>query len=271
MERQLVPTTGQVTLKKFFESQAVKGKFNELMGKRASAFITSVLQAAMSNELLKNADPASLYGAACIAATLDLPVNPNLGFAYFIPYNDKKTGKQLCQLQLGYKAFIQLAQRSGQFQSLNVSDIREGEIKKIDRLSGEIEFNWIENEAERNKKLVIGYVGYFRLLNGFEKTLFMTTEQLKDHALKYSQTYRKGYGLWKDNFEAMAKKTIIKALLSKYAPLSAEMKNIVEKDVDEQTVQTSEEIQIIDAEVVDAANIKEPADNSVEPGQEKLL
>lgn len=251
MAIQPVPTTQSLTLKKFFESDAVKHKFTELLGKRSSAFVTSVLQAAMSNDLLKNADPASVYGAACTAASLDLPVNPNLGFAYFIPYNDKKTGKQLCQLQLGYKAFIQLAQRSGQFQSLNVSDIREGEIVKIDRLSGEPTFNWIENETERNKKKIAGYVGYFKLLNGFEKTLFMTTEQLEAHAQKYSQTYRKGYGLWKDNFDAMAKKTIIKALLSKYAPLSAEMQKTIEKEEVSEGESVDHEIAPIEAEAIE--------------------
>ncbi len=203
------------------QSEYVLRRFHDVLGNRAQGFITSVLSIVSNNELLAEADPKSIINAAMIAATLDLPINQNLGFAYIIPYKDKKTGKTLAQFQLGYKAFIQLSQRSGQFSTINVSDVREGEIASIDRLTGEIQFTW--SNGDRDNLPIIGYVAYMRLINGFSKSLYMTVQQLKNHGLRYSQTAKRGYGLWEDNFDAMASKTLIKLLLSKYAPLTTQM------------------------------------------------
>ncbi|MFM7854781.1 MAG: recombinase RecT, partial [Flammeovirgaceae bacterium] len=125
------------------------------------------------------------------------------------------------QFQIGYKGFIQLAQRSGKFKTINVSDVKEGELLDFDRLTGQIQFNW-QNEG-REKLKTIGYVAYFELLNGFTKLLYMTEAEMEKHGKTYSQTYKKGFGNWKDNFESMAEKTAIKLLLSKYAPLSTQM------------------------------------------------
>ena len=224
-------------IKIFFEREDVKGKFKEMLGNRATQFITSVLQIANSNELLKNAEPLSLFNAAAVAATLDLPLNNNLGFAYIVPYKQKFKNergqwdeKVVAQFQMGYKGFIQLSQRSGQFNTINAIDVREGEIKSQNRLTGEIQFEWIQDENERLKKQVIGFVSYFKLLNGFEKTYYMPIAKLKAHGVKYSQTFRNDKGLWKDDFESMAQKTVIKQLLSKYAPLSVEMQKAVIAD-----------------------------------------
>lgn len=226
-----------LSAKDLFSQDNVKAKFQELLGKKAHGFITSVLQIVASNNLLAKVDPYSVYNSAAVAATLDLPLNNNLGFAYIVPYNqsykDDKGNwqtKQVAQFQMGYKGFIQLAQRSGQFRTINAIDVRDGEIKSHDRLTGEIEFQWIENEIERLKKPVIGYVAYFKLLNGFEKMSFMTTEKLKQHGVKYSQTFKKDKGLWKDEFDVMAIKTVIKLLLSKYAPLSIDLQRAVITD-----------------------------------------
>jgi len=174
-----------------------------------------------------------VYHSAAVAATLDLPLNNNLGFGYIVPYNQKQsdgTWRQVAQFQMGYKGFIQLAQRTGQFKTVNATDVRAGEIKKLNRLSGEIEFAWIEEPEERLKTPVVGYVAYFQLLNGFDKSMYMTIEQLKAHGVKYSQTFKKGHGLWKDEFETMCIKTVIKLLLAKYAPLSIEMQKAVIAD-----------------------------------------
>lgn len=219
-----------LTPKKLFERDDVKQKFADLLGKRSSSFMTSVLQIVSQNELLAKADPQSIYHSACVAATLDLPLNQNLGFAYIVPYGAKQkdgTYKQVAQFQMGYKGFIQLSQRSGQFRTINCSDVREGEIKSKDRLTGDYTFAWIESETERLKAPVIGYVAYFELLNGFSKMLYMSTDQLRNHGTKFSQTFKKGYGLWKDDFENMASKTVLKLLLSKFAPLSVEMQKSV--------------------------------------------
>lgn len=218
----------KITTKELFQKDEVKNKFKELLGKRATSFMTSVLQIVSSNDLLVNADPTSVYQAAAVAATLDLPLNNNLGFAYIVPYNAKqKDGsyKQVAQFQLGYKGFLQLALRSGQFLAINETPIYEGQIKSNNPLTG-IEFDFTAKKSD----LIIGYAAYFKLLNGFEKTLFMTIDELKKHGKNYSQTYKKGFGLWNDNFDAMARKTVIKLLLSKGAPLSVEMQKAVITD-----------------------------------------
>ena len=233
-------------VKTFFESPAIKNKFTELMGKRAPQFITSVLQIANSNALLKNADPISIFNAAATAATLDLPLNNNLGFAYIVPYNEKQkdgTYKSVAQFQMGYKGFIQLAQRSGQFQTISVAPVYEGQLIEENPLTG-FTFDWKAKKSD----IVIGYAAYFRLLNGFEKTLYMTVSDLKKHGEKFSQTFKKGFGLWKDDFDSMAKKTVIKLLLSKFAPLSVEMQRAVITDQAVVKDFETEDVQYIDNE-----------------------
>ncbi len=210
-----------IATRDLLQSEYVLRRFHDVLGARAQGFVTSILSLVNNNDLLATAEPKSIVNAAMIAATLDLPINQSLGFAYIIPYKDKKTGRVLAQFQLGYKAFIQLSQRSGQFSTINVSDVREGEIASIDRLTGEIQFTWAGED--RDTRTIIGYVAYMRLVNGFNKSLYMTVQQLKNHGLRYSQTAKRGYGLWEDDFNAMAIKTVIKLLLSKYAPLTTQM------------------------------------------------
>lgn len=214
----------QITTKDFFARQDVRKKFEEMLGKRAPQFITSVLQIASSNELLAKADPVSIYNSAALAATLDLPLNNNLGFAYIVPYNAKqKDGSYKCvaQFQMGYKGFIQLAQRSGQFKTISATPIYDGQLVSENPLTGFI-FDFTKKSEN-----IIGYAAYFSLINGFEKTLYMPNETVTKHAGKFSQTYKKGFGLWKDEFESMATKTVLKLLLSKFAPLSVEMQKAV--------------------------------------------
>jgi len=216
------------SLKEFFEQDNVKRKFQELLGKKSQGFITSVLQCVASNELLSKAEPASIYHSAAVAATLDLPLNNALGMAYIVPFNSKqKDGsyKTVAQFQLGYKSYIQLAQRSGQFKTISAAPIYEGQLIECNPLTG-FKFDFTK-PATGNP---IGYAAFFQLLNGFEKTLYMTTDELKKHGTAYSQTFKKGFGLWKDNFDAMATKTVIKLLLSKFAPLSIEMQKAVITD-----------------------------------------
>lgn len=215
-------------------SENVKNRLNEILGKRSSTFATSVLQIVKSNSMLANAEPNSVVGAAMTAATINLPLNNNLGFAYIIPFNEKqKDGSYLvkAQFQIGYKGFVQLAMRSNQFKTINVSEVMDGEITSQDRLSGEITFNWIQDDKERLKKKTIGYVAYFRLVNGFEKSLYMSMDELTAHGKKFSQTFKKNFGLWQTDFDSMAKKTVLKLLLSKYAPMDIEgMDKAIETD-----------------------------------------
>lgn len=248
-----------VTLKGLLTQDDVKARFIEVLGKQANTFISSLISVANNNEMLKNAEPVSIMQAGIMAATLNLPINQNLGFAYIIPYNAKQkdgTYKTVAQFQVGYKGIIQLAQRSGQFQTINVTDVRQGEIKTINRLTGEIEFDWCVEKRE--DKIIIGYVAYFELLNGFKKSLYMTNEQLTKHGLKYSQTFKnektKKYSLWETAFETMSSKTVLKLLISKYAPLSIEMQRAIISD--QSIIKDSE---TLDIDYIDANNhLQEP-------------
>lgn len=243
-------------LKTFFESANVQNKIKELVGKNAATFATSVMQIANSNSMLKTADPMSIFNAACMAATLNLPLQNGLGFAYIVPFRNNKEKKTEAQFQIGYKGFIQLAQRSGQFKRLVALPVYKKQLIKKDFING-FEFDW-EQEPEEGE-LPIGYYAYFKLVNEFSAELYMTHEEINAHAKKYSQTYRtyldkkaKGQwaqSVWAENFEAMALKTVIKLLLSKQAPLSVEMQQAVladqavVKDVENQEFNYTDNIQ----------------------------
>lgn len=252
------------TLQSLLSSETVKKRLDEILGKRASTFATSVMQIVKSNSLLSEAEPNSIVGAAMTAATINLPLNNNIGFAYIIPFREKQSnGSYLvkAQFQIGYKGIIQLSQRSGQFKTINVTEVKEGEIASQNRLSGEIEFNWMQDDKERLKRKTIGYVAYFELLNGFEKSLYMSVEELNAHGKKFSQTFKKGFGLWKDDFDSMAKKTTLKLLLSKYAPLSIEMQTAVQTD--QSTFNNIDEIS--DINYPDNEKVK------VDPDEERIM
>jgi recombination protein RecT len=246
-------TENQLTVKTLFAKDEVRQKFAEMLGKKAQGFITSVLQIVASNKTLSKADPHSIYHAAAVAATLDLPINNNLGFAYIVPYKAKQddgTYKDVAQFQMGYKGFIQLSQRSGQFRTLNSTDVRMGEIKAHNRLTDEVEFAWVEDQAERLKLPIIAYVAYFKLLNGFEKIKLMYMDEVKKHGAKYSKTFTNKFGLWTTDFDGMAHKTVMKLLLSKNAPLSIEMQKAIVTDQAVINDSETEDVTYVDHEEV---------------------
>lgn len=199
------------TLKGMLEMPAYKNKFNEMLGKKAAGFMSSIIAVANNNKLLAKAEPSTVIGAAAQAAMLDLPINQSLGFAYIVPY------KGAAQFQLGYKGYIQLAQRSGQYVDIGAKTVFEGELEYENRLLDKFKF------GERTGDKVIGYLAYFRLTNGFEKMLFMELGEMIAHAKKYSKNYSGGTEKWGlAEFDVMAEKTVLKRLLSKYGPLSIE-------------------------------------------------
>ncbi len=217
------------TPQQIFSSEKVAKRFEKILGENARGFVASVLQIINDNDKLKNADPESLYSAAMIAASLNLPINPNLGFAYIIPYNIKGRG-QVAQFQMGYKGYIQLAQRTGMYKTISAAAIYEGQLVSENPLAGyEFDFN------VRSGDKIIGYAAYFKLINGFEKTSYMTVEEIEQHAIEYASTFegidnKKSYGNWVDNFDGMAKKTVLKLLLSKFGPLSVDMQTAIKVD-----------------------------------------
>lgn len=211
----------------------IQAMVQERLGKRAGQFTTSLISLVNANKNIAECSPITVIQAALTAASMDLPINQNLGFAYIVPY--KNHGVMEAQFQMGWKGFVQLAQRSGKFKTINTTDVREGEVKNRDRMTGELEFAWIESDVERKKKPVIGYLAYFQLLNGFNKSLYMTKSEIEQHAGRYSQAYKaRGKSSfkspWETDFDLMAQKTALKLLLSKFAPLSTEMQEAIASD-----------------------------------------
>ena len=224
------------TLKGFNKTladQRTQDYLQQVLSAKKSSFVNNITALVANSTGLQACDPLTIIYAGIKATALDLPLDQNLGFAYVIPYADSKTGKVDAQFQLGYKGYIQLAIRSGQFQAINVTEVREGELQDFDLLTGETRFTAKPN---RETLPVIGYVAYFRLTNGFSKCLYMTCDEVEAHAIRYSKAYnndkrnRKRGSKWTTDFDAMAKKTVLKLLLSKYAPLSVEMQNAIKSD-----------------------------------------
>lgn len=213
-------TTPALTVKSLLSQSNVKVKFEEILKDRAAGFTANLAVMVNNSAALSKCEPMTVISAAVVAASLDLPIDPNLGFAHVIPYGDK------AQFQIGYKGLVQLAQRTGQYKTLNVTEIYDGWMVSENPVTGEYEFNFSAKKSDT----IIGYAAYLKLLNGFEKTEYWPVEKIEKHARRFSQTYKKGYGQWKDDFEAMARKTVLKALLSKWGILSVEMQRAVKFD-----------------------------------------
>ena len=216
----------------------VQSYLSQVLGEKKSSFVNNITALVANDAKLQECKPMSLIYAGIKATALDLPLDQNLGFAYVIPYKCK-TGTE-AQFQMGYKGFIQLAIRTGQFRTINVTEVVDGEIASENLITGEIQFVRANDRASRP---VVGYVAFFSLLNGFSKMLYMTVEDIKAHAKRYSQTYSSSKdwvresSKWTTDFDAMAKKTVLKLLLNRYAPLSVEMRSAVIAD---QTVLNSD-------------------------------
>lgn len=221
--------TNLTQLKGLLSAESTKKRFFEILGNKSAGFISSVINVVNGNPALQEANPNTVLMSAAIAATLDLPINPNLGFAAIVPYKEK--GQAVAQFQMMWRGFVQLAQRSGQYRTLNTTEVYEGEVKSQNRFTGDIVF---DPDGRKSDK-VVGYVAYMSLLNGFEKYFYMSRDECEKHAKRYSKTYQKGYGKWKDDFDAMAKKTVLKLLISKYGIMSVDMQKAVE--FDQSTVQ----------------------------------
>ena len=206
-------------LQQMLNSAGVKKRFDELLDHSSASFVSSVLTIFRTNSKLQECSSNSILSAAGIAAALKLPINPSLGFAYIVPY------KGQAQFQIGWRGLVQLAMRSGLYSTLNSNAVCEGQIKEIDFVTGEIV------RGEKISDEVVGYVAYMELLNGFSKSLYMSMEEIQQHAEKYSQSYAydlkngKKSSVWSTNFDAMAKKTVLKKLLSNFGIISIDQKS----------------------------------------------
>lgn len=209
-----------LTVKGIFERDDVKKKVQEMVGKNSAGFISSILQVSTNNALLSKAEPMSIYNCAMLAAALNLSINPNLGHAYIVPYGNQ------AQFQIGWKGLVQLAQRSGQYKFINVIEVYENQFQSFNALTEELKADFEKD----GMGLIVGYVAYFVLLNGFEKTVYWSKSKIEKHAAKFSKTYNNPRSVWKSDFDAMAKKTVLKNMLSKWGVLSIEMTQAVQGD-----------------------------------------
>lgn len=207
-------------LKQALNAPSVRLKFEEMLGKRASQFMTSITSVVTNNALLQKADVNSIIMGSAVAASMDLPLNANLGYAALVPFNSKDGC--FAQLQIMSKGWTELFMRSGQCQAIICETVYDGQLVKKNKFTGEYVFD----EDAKKSDTIIGFMAYFRLTNGFEKYEYMTIEEIKSHAQKFSQTYRRGAGIWKEHFEEMAKKTVLKRLITKWAPKSIEMQRM---------------------------------------------
>lgn len=223
----------KISITPYLTNDAVKAQINSIVGVKDSAiFITGIVSNYNANPALQECTNASIVSAGLLGAALKLSPSPQLGHFYMVPYNDKERGK-VAQFQLGYKGYVQLAIRSGQYKHLNVLPIKKGELIRYDALREEIEVNLIEDEEERENAETIGYYAYFEYLNGFRKTLYWSKKKMESHALRYSKGYaaKKGYTFWEKDFDAMACKTMIRQLISKWGIMSIDMQRAYDADM----------------------------------------
>ena len=233
MNNQLV--TNKPKFSVVIQSDMYKNLINQTLGdkERATRFIASISSAVATNQALQECDAGTILSGALLGESLNLSPSPQLGQYYLVPFNDSKKGYKVAQFQLGYKGYIQLAIRSGQYKKLNVLAIKKGELIKYDPLNEEIEVNLIEDEEERESAETIGYYAMFEYTNGFRKSMYWSKSKMEKHALKYSKGYaaHKGYTYWEKDFDGMAYKTMLRQLISKWSIMSIDMQQAAEKDM----------------------------------------
>lgn len=232
MANEVVKTESKkVGIAGFLAQEAVKANVESVVGaKDAQRFISSVVSAVQTNPQLSECSYSSILSAALLGHSLNLPQSPQIGMFYLVPFKNK-SGTE-ATFQLSYRGMLQLAMRSGQYKHMNVTDIREGELVSYNPIEDIYEFKAETNIAAREKLPVIGYYAFFEMVNGFRKGIYWTKEQVDAHAKKYSASYRNGWNssLWKSDFNAMAKKTMLRQLISKWGIMSVDMERAYEGD-----------------------------------------
>lgn len=197
----------------------------EVLHENRESFVASLIDLYSSDTYLQKCNPGAVMKEALKAVSLKLPINKALGFAWIIPYNDGKSGQTLPQFQLGYKGYIQLAMRTGAYKTMNMDNVYEGEVKVVNRLTGEIDLS-----GERISDKVVGYFAYIETVNGFSKTLYWTLEKVISHAKKFSKSYNSGAAIWKQNFDEMAQKTVMRNLIAKWGVMSVDLQRAIDLD-----------------------------------------
>lgn len=228
----LTKSKRNTSLAAYLTQEAVKNQISNIVGGRSQRFISAIVSAVNTNPQLQECTNQSIVSGALLGESLNLSPSPQLGQYYLVPFNDRNKGK-VAQFQLGYKGYIQLAIRSGQYKKLNVLAIKKGELVKFDPLNEEIEVNLMQNEEERENAETVGYYAMFEYTNGFRKAIYWSKAKMEAHAMRYSMGYRakKGYTFWEKDFDAMAYKTMLRQLISKWGIMSVDMVNAFENDM----------------------------------------
>ena len=229
--QQVAPAQQSVNqlMNSMLDGEKLRGRFNELLGNRSAQFVSSLVSMVNADQNLQKAfyeAPMTVIQAGLKAAAFDLPIDQNLGYAYIVPFKNSKkddqgnwNSKMEASFILGWKGMHQLALRTGAYKTINVVDIREGELKSYNRLTEETEIEFIDDDDLRESKPIIGYLGYYRLVNGAEKTIYMTIKQIENHEKKFRKGQYMGKG-WRDDFDAMARKTVYRKLIGKWGVMS---------------------------------------------------
>ena len=254
-------------LSAYLTQDAVKNQINEVIGgKQGQQFISSIVSAVNNNPQLQECTNQSILSGALLGQSLNLSPSPTLGHYYLVPFNDKERGK-VAVWQLGYKGYIQLAIRSGQYKKLNVLSIKDGELIRFDPLNEDIEVNLIEDEEAREKAETIGYYAFFELTNGFRKAIYWSKSKMEQHALTYSAGYKakKGYTFWEKDFDGMAYKTMLRQLISKWGAMSTDFLNAYDSDMAVINEDGSKVYVDNDPDVVDVQSAEENLQPQAEP------
>ena len=262
-------------LQAMLDSENYRKRFEELLGKRMPQFMGSIVSMVNEDQYLKEAfynAPMTVIQSALKAATYNLPIDKALGFAYVVPFYNGKTRRREAQFIMGYRGMIQLANRTGAYERLNVVDVRQGELKRFDRLTEDVEVEWIEDEAQRESLPVVGYLGYFRLVNGYEKKIYMSVNQIDAHEKKFRKGNQGRPAIWNDNYDGMACKTVLRRLIGKWGLMSIDYQR-----ADAQTLQFAQDVASgkLDAEdepvTIDAENVPEEAAPVEMPAEQAAL
>ena len=241
---QVAKSNGGESLRDLLKAPAIQNQLSNLLNDRSSQFASSLITLASNDPQLNDAEPMSIISGAMQAAQLSLPLEKQFGFVYLIPFNTKNQQtnqwEKKAQFVLGYKGYIQLAQRSGQYSRINVGNVYEGQLKSWNPFREELEFDPLGKESDE----VVGYFGYFQLLNGFEKTVFWTKEQIEDHRIQNNKGKNKQQlsGVWVSNYDAMAQKTVLRSMLSRWGILSTEMQQAILADEEPQYEDTETQV-----------------------------
>ena len=212
-------------LKNILAAQSVQEQFQSVLKENAGAFVASIIDLYNTDKTLQLCDPKSVVMEALKAASLKLPINKQLGFAWIVPYKNKQ-GQYIPTFQLGYKGYIQLCMRTGAYRYINADVVYEGELVKHDKLTGEIEIDPTRRTSDKK----VGYFAFIETLNGFRKTLYMSLDEVIKHAQQYSKSYGNKDSAWASDFDSMALKTCLRLLLSKYGIMSVEMQRAYIED-----------------------------------------